>query len=420
MTLYNTSVIEREQSTLEQRLGFSLSRYDRSYSLDVESHLIDKLASLRQSNAQLTPAQAFSSCTAEERAFITNERLLCSIDFHYFSRYGQLLPDASVSQGSLMRFEPWESQTLILEEMSRIELLQYDRAARNEPQDGVLIIVPKARQEGISLLAAMIKMHRVCTNPYTLGITATENEEKRLNLYERDIRIHDHLPWYLQPARTAPDIQGERLSFGGMDCKMVYQDYMQEGSLAAGEQYLVGHMSELAQGKQEYVEKLLVNDYFPAIPHSWRACHILESTPAGMDSCGWHPLVMDEYKGGGRWKVKFIPWYALAFKYTRVAPVDWTPTPTTLEHAAKVIDTSAEYMGRVVTLTRNQLYWWETTREEYRKKGNMIYFLTNYPATLEESFQTSQISIFDWETIEYYRNMTRIPGGCYEIAQVKS
>jgi hypothetical protein len=416
--MYNESVVERETAKLEQRLGIRLIRYDRDYSLDVEEHLINKCARMKQQNPNITPEQAIQQCTAEERAFIRNERLLCSLDFRYWTRYAQLLPDAAVSDGSLMRFEPWESQAIILDEMARIEGIQYDRAMRGEPQDGVLIAVPKARQEGISLLAAMVDMHRVSTNPFTFAIRGTENEEKRLNLYERDIRIHSNLPFYLQPERTSPDIQGERLSFGAMDCKMVYQDYMQEGSLAAGEQYPVGHMSELAQGNQAYVEKLCTLDYFPAIPRSWRSCHLLESTPAGMGGF-WHPFIMDEYRGAGRWRVKFIPWYTLEFKYSAFAPADWMPSQTALDHAEKVAATSHEYLGRQVTLTRNQLYWWETERESARRKGKLVYFLTNYPATLEESFQTLNTSIFDPETIDFYNMMIRDPGGCYEIRNVQ-
>jgi hypothetical protein len=116
--------------------------------------------------------------------------------------------------------------------------------------------------------------------------------------------------------------------------------------------------------------------------------------------------------------VKFITWYALDFKYSRSAPADWIPSSKAEEHARKVEDTSEEYVGRRVTLSRNQLYWWESTMLEYRKKGNLIYFLTNYPATLEESFQSGNISIFDPDTIDYYHTMTRQPGGCYEISQV--
>lgn len=413
--MYSTSVIEQEQANLEQKLGLRLIRYVPGYCWDVEAHLTDKLQKLKEADPSIIPERAFKLCTKDEQAFIRNERLLISIDFHYWTRYGWLLPDASVSDGSLQRFSPWDSQQLILDEMAQIEAIQYEHARRGEPQDGVLIAIPKARQEGASLLAAMVKMHRLMTSPFSLGITATENEEKRLNLWERDIRIHNHLPWYLQPERTAPDIQGERISFGLMESKLVYQDYAQEGSLAAGEQYIVGHMSELAQGKQNYVAGMMTLDYFPAIPQSWRSCHLLESTPAGMDNSWWYSFVMDSYTGKGRWRVRFIPWYALKFKYIRTPPSEWSPAQTTLEHAAKVYETSAEYMGKTITLTKEQLYWWETTREEHRKGGRLPIFLTNYPATLEESFQTYNTSIFDFETIEYYRTQCREPGGAYEI-----
>lgn len=414
--MYSPRVIEAEQSRLESRLQLHLTRYDPSYSLEVADHLLDKLQRLAKEDPTLlaTPDLVIPRLTAEERQFIRNERLLCSLDFHYWSRYAKFIPDASTSDGTLVNFSPWESQDILLREMERREWEQYEASQRGDPCDGVLLCVPKARQEGVSLLAALIKMHRVTLSPYTLGITATENEDKRTKLYLRDTRLHDNLPWYLRPSRTAPDLQSVQLSFGGLDSYMFYQDYAQEGSLAAGEQFLVGHMSELAQGNQAYVEKMMTLDYFPAIPQSWRSCHILESTPAGMGGW-WHPFVMEQYTGRGRWRVKFIPWYALAFKYSRRAPTEWQAGQAALEHARKVELTSPEYMGRTVVLTRDQLYWWETTREEYRRNGNLAYFLTNYPATLEESFQTSATSIFDLETIEYYRTQTREPGGCYEV-----
>jgi hypothetical protein len=413
--MYSPSVTAAEQSLLESRVG-SLVRYEPSYCLEVQEHLEAKLQKLADANPGLTPDRAFTLLTKDEQAFIRNERLLTSVDFHYWSRYAKLLPDASVSTGDLVTFEAWESQRIILDAVAQIEAEQYERSRRGEPSDGILIAVPKARQEGISLLAALLKMHRVMTSPYTLGVTATENEDKRTNLYVRDLRLHANLPWWLKPERTAPDIQAERLTFGGLDSHMVYQDYAQKSSLAAGEQYLVGHMSEVAQGDQTYIEKLMVLDYFPAIPQSWRSIHLLESTPAGMGGW-WHPFVMEQYVGRGRWRVKFIPWYALRFKYSRPAPVAWLPSAAALEHAKKVELTSAEYMGRQTTLTREQLYWWETTREEYRKNGNLAYFLTNYPATLEESFQTAATSIFDIETIDFYRTMCREPGGVYEVIE---
>ena len=415
--MYSPSVIESEQSSLESRLGFHLTRYDPSYSLSVVEDLDSKRNLILRSRPDFTDAHVLASLSPDRQEFVRNERLLCSVDFQYWTRYAKLLPDASVSDGDLVSFEPWDSQRIILDEIARVEQYQFIRFKEGAPCDGILIAVPKARQEGISLLAAMLKMHRVMTSPFTLGITATENEEKRINLWKRDIRIHAHLPWWLRPERTAPDVQAVHLTFGGLDSSMAYQDYAQQGSLGAGEQYLLGHMSELAQGNQLYVEKLMTLDYFPAIPQSWRSCHLLESTPAGMGGW-WHPFITEQYAGRGRWKVKFIPWYVLKFKYSRPAPVNWTPSATSLEHAKKVELTSAEYLGRQVTLTRDQLYWWETTREEYRKNGNLAYFLTNYPATLEESFQTAATSIFDIETISHYRTQTREPGGVYEVISV--
>jgi hypothetical protein len=414
--LYSPLVVEQEQSLLEKRLGFKLKRYDVGYSVEVQAHLEDKLQKLAELQPDITPEQAFQKLTAEEKAFVRNERLLCSLDFDYWKRYAWLMPDASVSDGNLVRFEPWDSQEIILREAREIELRQYTHFKAGEPSDGVLLVVPKARQEGISLLAAMVKMHRLCTSPFTLAITATENEDKRISLYNRDIRIWDKLPWYLKPERTAPDLQAVRLTFGKLESSLVYQDYMQEGSLAAGEQFLIGHMSELAQGDHFIVSKMMTLDYFPAIPQSWRAFHLLESTPTSMGNW-WHSFVMDQVLGKDRWKVKFIPWYALGIKYRRIAPVDWLPSQHTREHARKVEETSAGYVGKQVILSRDQLYWWETTREEHRKGGKLPHFLTNYPATLEESFQSYNTSIWDYETIEFYRNMTRVPGGTYQIVE---
>jgi hypothetical protein len=58
-------------------------------------------------------------------------------------------------------------------------------------------------------------------------------------------------------------------------------------------------------------------------------------------------------------------------------------------------------------LSRQQLYWYETTREEYHKGNNLRFFLTNYPATPEESFQHSGASAFSVELLDQLRMETR-------------
>lgn len=406
--MYSADVTRLEQSSLESRTGIQLSRYDPDYSWAVES----RLAAIHSPDrGLLRPLQR------EESDFIRNERLLCALDFHYWTRYAWILPDAAVGDGDIMRFSAWPSQSLIFDACARLEEKSYEQYQRSDPQDGVLIANPKVRQGGLSIAAALLKDHRVTISPFTLAITASENLDKRTALYQRDERLHTHLPWWLRPERSEPDIINERLTFGKLDSSILYQDYAQKSSLAAGEQYLIGHMSELAQGDQIAVDRFMELDYFPAIPQSWRTLHILESTPAGQGGW-WHPFIMANYRSArGRWKVVFVPWYINPFKYRRVPPEGWTPNPHSLLHAAKVRETSPEYLGRMVDLSREQLYWWETTREEYRKKGSLTFFLTNYPATLEESFQHSGNSIFDFETIDHYRTRTRPPGGTYQISE---
>lgn len=408
--MYHPNVIELEQHELEKRVGTKLTRYSPEYCWDVQAHL-DSLWTADKGLVR--------PLTKEESSFITNERLLCSLDFTYWLRYAWVLPDAAVSEGTLVRFVPWPSQQILLDEIARLEWEQYQQNKRGEPQDGICIVGPKARQEGESELAGKLKMHRLTTTPFVRAITATENEDKRISLWERDERTWKALPWWLKPERTAPDLQGVRTTFGKLDSSVLYEDYMQESSLAAGEQYLLGHMSEVAQGDQTYVEKLMELDYFPAIPYSWRSLHILESTPSGMGGW-WHPFVLAAYNKRAaypRWHVKFIPYYAVTFKYRRVPPPQWIPSQDALAHAAKVEETSTEYMGKLVKLTKEQLYWWETTRQSYKEKNSLVYFLTNYPATLEESFQFSSTTIFDVETVEFYRTMARDPGGSYTIGE---
>lgn len=405
--MYSPEVTAMEQKALEGRLGLSLTRYEPEYSWAVEERLKGLWDAAK---GLLRPLQK------EEQEFIRNERLMSALDFIYWARYAWILPDASLGSGGLMRFEPWPSQQLILDECVRAEAIAYEQMLKGEPQDGILIAVPKARQEGISIVAALLKMHRLTTSAFTLAVTASENLDKRTALYQRDERLHAQLPWWLRPERTEPDIINERLTFGKLDSSVLYQDYAQKASLAAGEQYLIGHMSELAQGDQGSVNRFMELDYFPAIPQSWRTLHILESTPAGTGGW-WHPFIMSNYQGKGRWKVKFVPWYVLPFKYRRIPPEGWVPSAHSLTHAAKVKETSVEYLGRAVELAKDQLYWWETTREEYRKKRGLPLFLTNYPATIEESFQYSSESIFDYETIDYYRNNTKLPGGVYQIVE---
>ena len=78
-------------------------------------------------------------------------------------------------------------------------------------------------------------------------------------------------------------------------------------------------------------------------------------------------------------------------------------------HAKKVWETSQEFVGKQVMLPKEQLCWWEAMREEYRKSGSLNFFLSNYCATPEESFQHNERSAFDPELLDELRNRAKQP-----------
>jgi hypothetical protein len=144
---------------------------------------------------------------------------------------------------------------------------------------------------------------------------------------------------------------------------------------------------------------------------------VLESTAYGRGNF-WHDFTERVRKGySPRWRYVFIPWYAEPEKYRRQPPDDWKPSEVSLLHAQKVHDTSPEFVGHTVMLAKPQLYWWESTRAELQKGNNLAFFLTNYCASPEESFQHSGQSAFGPELLEDLRLHAR-PGAAHELVHV--
>lgn len=106
-------------------------------------------------------------------------------------------------------------------------------------------------------------------------------------------------------------------------------------------------------------------------------------------------------RGYESWTYAFIPWYMNKLKYRDNPPSNWVPEPHTIQHAELVERTSPEFMDGVsVQLSLEQLYWWETDRARHVQKGELAYFLTNYAATPEQSFQSSSQGALPVELIE--------------------
>lgn len=407
--MYSPKVVSKKQTEIEQRLRLDLQRYSREESWAWTEHIgnhIRTLAKQRNCDEADVPLTLLSS---EEYAFIKNEILLCSIDFTYWLRYCNIIYDAELG-GGLHPLVPWGPQTILLDHISRIEEEQTDAYERGESVNSILIALHKARQLGATAFCRALLLHRLTTAEHILGVTASVDDDKILAIQERDNRIYDNLPIWLKPHKGYQE-KGLHIWFDRLDSKLQYQTLVQKTGIAQGEQYVMGHITEAAS--DPYAGFFLQKDYFPAIPRAPWVLHIMETTAQGRDNW-WRFFVEETRKGFSRWKLVFIPYYAEPRKYRMTPPEGWVPNEESFKHAEMVFRTSKEYVGNEVMLPRETLYWYEFNRSEAIRKGVLSLFLTNYCATVEESFQHTTQSVFSPELLSYYRDSTSVPDA-YEV-----
>jgi len=131
--MYSKNIIEKSVFELERTSGLKLKRYQKEACREMAEALepiYDGKVYLRE----LTP---------EEKRFIRNEQLMCSVDFLYWAlRYARIKTKAP---GPPKYYEPWSSQQLLHEIMSDLE------ETTNARKDGIMISNLKARQLGMCL-----------------------------------------------------------------------------------------------------------------------------------------------------------------------------------------------------------------------------------------------------------------------------
>lgn len=338
----------------------------------------------------------------EEQTFIAASRFLTILDYRYFAERFCYIDDEG--RGLRPLFPLWESQEFVLQKLADLEL---SRELTNHP-DGLLLNVLKARQLGVSTLAESLVAHRVLTVPHTRALAGADVEDQAGYLFRMVDRLYQQLPWFLKVARLN-FVKNREMIFSnqsylktawGKSTRGALQSVTgvegSKGAIGRGQTFSVMHISELATwDNPEQLDSAL----FPAIPVHRQTLGILEST-AEIAGDWWHLHWQTAAAGEGRFVNLFIPWYAEPKKYSLPAPVDWSPGIKALEHAMKCAIDSPKWMGRVVTLSRDQLYWYERTRTYYEKKNELPRFLREYCADDQECFQYAGRAIFTIEQLE--------------------
>jgi hypothetical protein len=347
--------------------------------------------------------------TDAERLFILNEQLLGKVDFGYFAeRYVQV---NKAGQELAPLYPLWESQTLILAELARVEAA---RRAEGHP-DGILANILKGRQLGCSTLAQALVSHRVVTHSDVRALIGSDTPDNSGSdgLFGMTELIVANLPWWLKPTERF-HTKNQHIHFengsrvrteSGKSMKgSLTEKGGSKGQMGRSKTYSVVHLSELSTW--EHAEQI-DDSLMPAVPITPRTLMLCESTAKGRANW-WHKQWLAAARGSDpRFVDIFIPWYAEKSKYWLPAPPTWAPDQLTLEFARRAEIEGPKYMHRSVTLTREQLRWYEQTRRTFDEKGQLYKFLEEYPATPEEAFQYSGRGIFPIAVQERIRAAAR-------------
>lgn len=175
------------------------------------------------------------------------------------------------------------------------------------------------------------------------------------------------------------------------------------------------HLTELSTWEApEQIDDALM----PAVPRSPRTLGIKESTAKGRHNWHHEDWLLGQ-RGRGRWTNVFIPWFCEPTRYWLPAPVGWVPTEDTLLEARKATLEGPKWLHRPVTLSREQLRWYEETKEAYREKGQLAKFLEEFASDSESCFQASGVSVFTLDQLQYLAKLARPMIDCVAVEPAK-
>lgn len=398
--MYAESIVARRISSYERSTGTALCYSDIGKARELVDYLEGRPdPSDRKGRRRLRPR-----ITPELRRFTDNELAMSKASFLYWARRYAFIQQ-STGGGGFGLFVPWESQWILLQKIASAEEYMYLRRAAGDPSyDGICYFIHKARQLGFTVLCQLLLLHRAVFYADTRTFTVSLDQIKTGDVHKRWSDTYEKLPWWMQTPVERSDVElGKWLRNGS---KVSLQHFSQESGLGQGEQWDAGHLTEVASVPDNYCRVALANHFLPTITNSLRAMAFMESTAQGYGNW-WHRSTELARRGGfNRWRYCFVPWYAEKTKNARYdIPVGWSPSTSTLNHAAKIERTSWEWLGNgdrnyVYTPTRPQLYFYETARKTAEEQGELAEFLTNFCADPEESFQLSSAGAFNPEIIQ--------------------
>jgi hypothetical protein len=405
------------------RLEFAraISHFDSLVDKDPESGRLIPTRKLTRDGRQVfnsaTGAVMFpwqSTLTVEEEEWMRRQRILCAFDFWYWVERAVWIKD---TDNQTVRMTLWKSQEIFLNIVAEME----------DDEIAIFLIILKARQLGISRIITLILLHRVVFDSNINAYLASSTDKKTLKLFKLISFVLVRMPYWMQPGSSQPgklgkvDQAGKLLEFFNGSA-ITMEHGQQSTGMARGDSPNVVHLSELAEFDDltSLVDSALLRGMHP----SPRAFLALEGTAEGINNAWhnkWETAKADWPQRRGRLRPIFLPWFVGGlypkdiFLRQSPIPADYTASmsPWALTHArmaeeyVRQNDYLTKYLGSNWTMPLEQIWYYECERGSAIRENRLNKFLQEMPSNDEEAFQSSNITVFDIETLNFYTSNAR-------------
>jgi len=388
--VYSPIVVQAAQERLEQGFGRELRRATVAECEEM---------AFRMKDIQWDPQTGAPDrpLAPDMEEFIFVNRLLSKIDFEYFlTHFCKILTD----EKKLQTIIPWPSQQRVLDALAKEEERQMDATSCKIP-----IVLLKSRQVGGTVIGEALIAHLVFLNANTQGLIASDHPDMSLKLYQTLTRMYDNLPGWLRPYNEGR-VKGTHLHFPKLDSDVIVGAGNQKTTLGQGMNIDIAHLTELSTWE---FPKYIDEDLMPAF-NSSRKHHsviLFESTGAGARGNWFHDHFMAAWKGETTHKAIFAAWYLRPTNRLNAEGLEWK------EHTLNMAERVKKEND--LELDREQLAYYQITRQDFEAKGELEKFYQEFPSTVEEAFQTGMRSVFPIEVRSRLRDACEPPLAVFNI-----
>lgn len=353
----------------------------------------------------------------DEIKWIRNERILCACDFSYWLKRYALIKS---EEEQTVRMTLWASQEIFMDIVAEMQ----------DWEIAIFLIILKARQLGLSRIISLILLHRVIFHADVNAFMASSTEQKTGLLFDMSDFVLTRLPFWMRPSEKFRR-EGKLLELHN-GSGVTLQHGQQSTGIARGTSPTVAHISELAEftNAKALIDAALMRAMHPSV----KSFLALEGTAEGMNNWWhkkWNSTKAEWPLRRSRLRPLFLPWFVGGLYpkeidlRARPVPADYSTSmlPWAENHAkmAREYVLKTDYLlkrlGSNWHMPIEQIWYYECERESAIRESRLNDFLGEMPANDDEAFQSKNISVFDTDTITYYRDNAHVQElvGCYGL-----